>query len=100
RILENLAGRNADISWVITNQMMERPGYLDEYLRFWTARPEIERIWLSVYTPQRGEHSAERLTTASRAQLLAELPALKRKYPALILPAGAERAFAQPPMSP
>jgi MoaA/NifB/PqqE/SkfB family radical SAM enzyme len=100
RILKNLAGRKADISWVITNQMMERPGYLDEYLRFWSARLEIERIWLSVYTPQRGERSAERLTAESRARLLAELPVLKRKYPALILPAGAEHAFATPPNSP
>src|SRR5687768_6059478 len=32
RILKNLEGRKADVSWVITNQMMERPGYLDEYL--------------------------------------------------------------------
>ena len=66
KILKNLEGRTADVSWVVTNQMMERPGYLDEYLAFWTARPEIERIWLSVYTPQRGEVSGERLTPASR----------------------------------
>jgi len=100
KILKNLAGRKADVSWVITNQMMERPGYLDAYLAFWTSRPEIERIWLSVYTPQRGERSAERLTPASRARLFAELPDLKRRYPALILPAGAEKAFAVPPQSP
>jgi MoaA/NifB/PqqE/SkfB family radical SAM enzyme len=100
RILRNLSGRRADISWVITNQMMERPGYLDEYLNFWTKQPEIERVWLSIYTPQRGEHSAERLTPPSRARLLAALPDLKRRYPALILPTGAEHAFAVPPKSP
>ncbi len=44
RILANLHRRKADISWVITNVMLSRPGYLDEYLAFWTARPEIERI--------------------------------------------------------
>ena len=100
RILKNLSGRKADISWVITNQMMEVPGYLDEYLAYWTARPEIERIWLSIYTPQRGERSAERLTPASRARLVAELPDLKHRYPALILPLGADQAFANPPSSP
>jgi MoaA/NifB/PqqE/SkfB family radical SAM enzyme len=100
RILKNLTGRRADISWVITNRMMERPGYLEEYLEFWTRRPEIERIWLSVYTPQRGERSTERLTAESRARLLTVLPELKRKYPALVLPAGAEHAFAKPPTSP
>jgi MoaA/NifB/PqqE/SkfB family radical SAM enzyme len=100
RILRNLEGRKADISWVVTNQMLERPGYLDEYLAFWTARPEIERIWLSVYTPQRGEVSPERLTPASRRRLLDELPGLKQRYPALIFPDGALSAFEQPPSDP
>jgi MoaA/NifB/PqqE/SkfB family radical SAM enzyme len=100
RILKNLSGRRADISWVITNQMMDRPEYLDEYLSFWTKQREIERVWLSIYTPQRGERSAERLTAVSRGRLLAALPDLKRRYPALVLPAGAEHAFAVPPKSP
>ena len=49
---------------------------------------------------QRGERSAERLTPASRARLVAELPDLKHRYPALILPLGADQAFANPPSSP
>ena len=100
RILKNLEGRDADISLVITNQMLERPGYLDEYLAFWTARPEIGRIWLSLYTPQKGEISAEKLTRASRARLFRELPRLKEEYPDLILPHGATAAFVKPPSSP
>jgi organic radical activating enzyme len=100
RILRNLEGRKADISWVITNPMMDRPGYLDEYLAFWTARPEIERIWLSIYTPQKGEQSPEALTLDARRRLCADLPALKWKYPALILPEGADRAFLHPPADP
>lgn len=66
RILENLQGRIVDVSWVVTNPMLERDGYLDAYLAFWTAQPSVERIWLSVYPPQKGEVSAERLTLASR----------------------------------
>jgi MoaA/NifB/PqqE/SkfB family radical SAM enzyme len=100
RILKNLAGRQADISWVVTNQMMERPDYLNEYLAFWTSRPEVGRIWLSLYTPQKGEESAERLTPESRRRLFNELPRLKEKYPDLILPHGAVAAFAKPPASP
>lgn len=100
RILKNLQGRTADISWVVTDQMLARETYLDEYLAFWTSRPEIERIWLSLYTPQHGERSDERLTPASRQRLLAQLPELKRKYPALILPEGAVDAFARPPRAP
>ena len=100
RILKNLEGRKADVSWVITNQMMERPGYLDEYLAFWTARPEIARVWLSIYTPQKSERSAETLTADSRQRLVDELPALKWKYPSLILPHGAVEAFMHPPADP
>ncbi len=100
RILENLQGREADVSWVITNQMLQRPGYLDEYLALWTARPEIGRVWLSLYTPQKGEISAERLTRVSRERLFEALPGLKEKYPTLILPHGATEAFARPPASP
>jgi sulfatase maturation enzyme AslB (radical SAM superfamily) len=41
RILKNIEGRKADISWVVTNPMLQRADYLDEYLAFWTVRPEI-----------------------------------------------------------
>jgi MoaA/NifB/PqqE/SkfB family radical SAM enzyme len=100
RILKNLSGRKADVSWVITNAMLARPGYLDAYLAFWTGRPEIERVWLSLYTPQKGEQSPEKLTPESRRRLAEELPALKWKYPALILPQGAVEAFERPPAEP
>jgi organic radical activating enzyme len=100
RILTNIRDRRVDISWVVTNQMMNRDGYLDEYLQFWTTRPEIERIWLSLYTPQKDERSAEILTMDARRRLLVSLPDLKRKFPALILPDGAIAAMASPPASP
>lgn len=100
RILKNLEGRVADISWVITNQMLECPGYLQAYLEFWTRRPEIGRIWLSLYTPQKGEADAEKLTPESRRRLFDTLPGLKERYPNLILPQGATEAFAHPPKDP
>ena len=100
RILKNLEGCEADISWVITNQMLQRPEYLDEYLEFWTSRPEIGRVWLSLYTPQQGEESEEKLTLESRRRLLEMLPVLKQRYPGLILPQGGTSAFANPPKAP
>jgi MoaA/NifB/PqqE/SkfB family radical SAM enzyme len=100
RILKNLEDREADISWVLTNQMLERPGYLEEYLEFWTRQRGIGRIWLSLYTPQKGEQSAERLTPESRKRLFEMLPSLKQRFPNLILPQGATDAFAHPPKDP
>src|SRR5262249_42966410 len=59
RILKNIDGRDVNVHGVITRPMLARPAYLDEYFAFWNARPEVNRIWISVYTPQIGEHSPE-----------------------------------------
>jgi hypothetical protein len=40
------------------------------------------------------------LTSDSRRRLLVELPQLKRKRPALVLPKGAIKAFVRPPVDP
>ncbi len=56
--------------WVITRQMLERAGYLEEYVKFWSARPEVDRVWVSFYTPQIGEKSPEMLTPADRETLV------------------------------
>jgi MoaA/NifB/PqqE/SkfB family radical SAM enzyme len=100
RILKNIDGRRVDISWVITRRQMEQPGYLDAYLGFWTARPEIDRIWVSIYTPQVGERSAEMLTPDLRRELIRQLPLLKARYPALLMTPGIAEAFAAPPSNP
>ena len=50
RILKNISGRKADISWVITNQMMHTPEYLDKYLAFWTARGSHPSPWSRTQT--------------------------------------------------
>jgi MoaA/NifB/PqqE/SkfB family radical SAM enzyme len=100
RILENIKGRRVDISWVITRPQMERPGYLDDYLAFWSSRQETDRIWLSVYTPQVGEHSQEMLTPEQRRMLVAELPALKARHPALLMNDGIAEALGSPPSEP
>jgi hypothetical protein len=70
---------------------------LDEYLSFWSSRPEIDRIWLSTYTPQIGEKGEEMLTREDRQELILRLPELKLKYPALVLIEGMEQAINAPP---
>ncbi len=100
RILSNLAGRRVNIHWTITAPMLGREGYLEEYVRFWNARPEAHKIWVSIYTPQRGEQSAERLSEAQRAQVAHELPRLRGLYPKLLTPQGYAQALLHPPASP
>jgi MoaA/NifB/PqqE/SkfB family radical SAM enzyme len=100
RILQNIAGRRINAHWVITKPMLERPGYLQEYVAFWNARLEVDHIWVSLYTPQAGESSAEMLTPADRLRIAEELPALRKRYPKLLVHEGMGRAFVTPPENP
>jgi MoaA/NifB/PqqE/SkfB family radical SAM enzyme len=100
RILKNIEGREVNIHWVITRPMLQRPGYLEEYVDFWSARTETNRIWVSVYTPQIGERSAETLTPEDREQMARELPTLAERYPKLLFNEGLAKAFLHPPKSP
>jgi len=100
RILSNLSGRRVNVHWTITAQMLARPGYMEEYVRFWSAREEVRSIWVSLYSPQRGEQSAERLSPAQRQQVARELPRLRALYPKLLTPEGYAQALLHPPSSP
>jgi MoaA/NifB/PqqE/SkfB family radical SAM enzyme len=100
RILENVAGRSINVHWVITRPMLSRPSYLEEYVAFWSARPEVDHIWVSLYSPQMGEESPERLLPEDRQRVARELPRLRSAYPKLLVPEGMARAFVNPPKSP
>jgi MoaA/NifB/PqqE/SkfB family radical SAM enzyme len=100
RILKNIADRKINVHWVITRPMLARPGYLEEYVAFWNARPEVDHIWVSLYSPQMGEESPERLTPEDRERVAKELPPLGKKYPKLLIPEGMARAFVNPPANP
>jgi organic radical activating enzyme len=100
KILSNLSGREVNIHWTVTRPMLQRPGYLEEYVKFWNARPEVNRLWVSVYTPQIGEESPERLVAEDRQILAAELPALAKRYPKLLFNEGVAKALIHPPAKP
>ena len=69
RILKNISGTRVTIHCTITSQIAARPGYLDEFLRFWSARPEIVKVWFSLFTPQRGATDPEKLTPSQSCLL-------------------------------
>lgn len=100
RILKNIAGRKVNVHWVITKPMLERPGYLEEYVRFWNARAEVDHIWISLYSPQLGEQSAEMLTMEDRRHLAETLPPMRRQYPKLLVNEGIARTWIAPPAKP
>jgi MoaA/NifB/PqqE/SkfB family radical SAM enzyme len=100
RILRNIADRRINIHWTVTRPMLSRSGYLAEYVSFWNARSEVDRIWVSIYTPQKGEHSPEMLTREDRSRLLHELLLLRKQFPKLLINDGVAHALAEPPANP
>jgi hypothetical protein len=100
RILGNIGGREVNIHWVITRQMLERASYLEEYVEFWSKRTEVNRIWVSLYTPQIGEVSAETLTSENRLQVARELTRLARVHRTLLFNEGLGEALVRPPKNP
>lgn len=100
RILKNIAGQKITIHSTITGQMMNRPGYLKDFLEFWTPRPEIHKVWFSLFTPQIGDRLPEILAAHERAQAIAEMTELRKVFPKLDMPEGMIRQFATPPKSP
>ena len=84
----------------MTRPMLQRAGYLEEYLSFWSARPEVNRIWVSLYTPQVGEDTPEMLLPQDRAFLARVLPPLRERYPKFLMSPGIAAAILNPPNNP
>ena len=38
-------------------QQVQREGYIEEFIQFWSGQSATRRIWISLYTPQIGEVS-------------------------------------------
>ncbi len=100
RILKSVAGARITVHCTITSQMVQRPGYIEEFLKFWTPRPEIEKVWFSIFTPQIGADNVEILTPAQREQIVGELMDLRLSYPKLDMAHGMLKQFLKPPSSP
>ncbi|HEY2820354.1 MAG TPA: radical SAM protein [Candidatus Acidoferrum sp.] len=100
RILKNIAGQRVTIHCTVTGQMMKRPGYLAEFLEFWTPRPEIKKVWFSLFTPQVGDQLPEMLSAEERARAIVEMIALRKIYPKLDMPEVVIRQFSSPPEKP
>lgn len=100
RILRNIAGRDVNIHLTITRPMVHSAGYLEDYFAFWDARPEVNHIWVSTYTPQVGEDTCEMLTKNDRAALVGRMPDWQRAFPKLLMTHAMAQAFAHPPKDP
>ena len=100
RILENIAGQNVIVHCTITRAMLRRSDYLGDFAGFWSQRDEVRKIWFSLYTPQEGDDSAERLRPQDRAAALQELAHVRSAFPKVDLPDVVLKGYYAPPDSP
>jgi organic radical activating enzyme len=100
RILRNIEGCRVNIHWTITRPMLQRSRYLEDYVSYWQARPEVDGIWVSLYSPQVGEKSAEKLETEDRKRVARELSEICQDYPKLLMTPSLARAMLSPPENP
>ena len=100
RILKNIEGQTITVHCTITAQMMRQEGYLEEFLRFWDPRPEIKRVWFSIFTPQRGDVLPEILTPLERKKAVEDMLALRKTFPKLDMHPKVIAEYLTPPTSP
>jgi MoaA/NifB/PqqE/SkfB family radical SAM enzyme len=100
RILRNIKGARVTVHCTITSQIAERPGYLDQFLDFWTSQPEVAKVWFSIFTPQRGATDPEILSASQRSAIVADLLQLRLIYPTLDMPEIVIREIVTPPRNP
>ena len=100
RIHKHITGHQIVVHCTVTRQQINRAGYIEEFLTIWSERSEVRKIWMSLYTPQIGEESDERLSPDDRRRVVADLMALRHRYLKLEAPEGLLNVYANPPQSP
>lgn len=100
RILKHIAGHQITVHCTITRPQLRRPGYLSDFADFWSRREEVRNIWFSLFTPQEGEQSEERLDAQDRQIAVAELAQLRNRFPKVKMPSAVLDGYTHPPASP
>jgi MoaA/NifB/PqqE/SkfB family radical SAM enzyme len=100
RILKHIQGHRITVHCTVTRQQTARDGYIEEFVRTWSDNPHVRSIWLSLYTPQIGEDSPERLRPEDRHSVVKTLRVLRGRYPKLQMPRQLLDAYLEPPSSP
>jgi MoaA/NifB/PqqE/SkfB family radical SAM enzyme len=100
RILQNIEGHHVAVHCTITSAMTRRTSYLPEFVDFWSANSNVERIWMSIFTPQLGAVNVECLDSEERKLVVGVLLRMRREDNKLDMPEAVLREFLAPPASP
>ncbi|HEX3322214.1 MAG TPA: radical SAM protein [Terriglobales bacterium] len=100
RILRNIEGHHVAVHCTITSAMVKRSGYIPEFVEFWSANSAVAKIWMSIFTPQRGADNVECLTVDERRSVVETLLRLRQNQRKLDMSEGTLKEFLSPPESP
>jgi MoaA/NifB/PqqE/SkfB family radical SAM enzyme len=100
RILKHIEGQKVTVHCTVTRQQVQRDGYLEQFVEYWSANRNVNQIWVSLYTPQLGEVSPERLQPEDRERVVAALMMLRTRYSKLKMPKGMIQVYNKPPQHP
>ncbi len=100
RILQHIRGHSIIVHCTLTRQMLGREGYLREFAAFWSERPEVRKLWFSIFTPQRGHEYEERLSLTDRERAVSEIGLLRETFRKIDATDTVLTGFRRPPVSP
>src|SRR5215475_5768239 len=100
RVLRNIEGHHIAVHCTITSGMALRTGYIPEFINFWSANRNVERIWMSIFTPQRGATNVECLDGDERKLAVDVLLRICQEENKLDMPERVITEFLAPPASP
>jgi organic radical activating enzyme len=100
RILQHILGHQVIVHCTVTRQLLSRPDYLSDFADFWSKRPEVRKIWFSLFTPQAAEDPAERLTLQNRSDVVKEIAFLQASFPKVHMPKMVLDGYLHPPTTP
>jgi len=100
RILRHISGHQIIVHCTVTRQLLCRPDYLHDFASFWSERPEVRKIWFSLFTPQEGDECEERLTAQDRTDVVREIGRLRASFPKLHMPTVVLDGYLSAPNSP
>src|SRR5690349_17745866 len=100
RILRNIEGQHIAVHCTITSAMVRRTGYIPEFVDFWSANANVQKIWMSIFTPQQGATNPECVNAEERNAVVETLLRIRRENNKLDMMEGAIKEFLVPPASP
>ena len=77
RILRHIEGHRISVHCTVGPPFLARVDYLHDFARFWSLQAGVGKIWFSLFTPQAGDRSPQRLTAADRTTAIDRIAALR-----------------------